>query len=412
MAVKRIVRCQSTTSFSSIVGNLTSFAIEFFKGRFPKGFFKDIIVSEELLNRRLDQRAIQKCRMPYMIIKPELSLDSLDLPTFVRWSFDNHYIAHNDQRKDYFGIFKDEERQIYMYHIPDRIKIRFSFTIKVPTAMYMYNALYYLNRNFEKDGYEYLNHVRLQTELPRSFISILSKELGYNFNNIEDKEKFNSYIYKNSLDGIEEKISMSTGNSIYNLRYIVNVLNKYPDVSEGSKNRKDMIIDDCTLTYAFEMENWIPSRFLLEIPESNLDYDTLMEEDSIIDSNTYKFNMVLDTHYIKPKIENRHLLLRRSYVPEVNVEYDSLSFATLIHRELDNTLKYLKSQNALNEHYFEVRVMCGNKFLPKDHFSIDYENYILYTKLPMKNTTYTILIYGDMEYLNRCRDALDHKQVF
>ena len=41
MAVeKTIVKCETTSTFSSVIGNITAFATEFFKGKFPPGYFK------------------------------------------------------------------------------------------------------------------------------------------------------------------------------------------------------------------------------------------------------------------------------------------------------------------------------------------------------------------------------------
>lgn len=410
MPSRKIVRFQSTTTFSSIVGNITSFATEFIKGRFPTNFFKDIIISEELLNRRIDEDAVQKYQLPLLLVKPELALDDTSLQTLPRWYIDNHYIAAGNNRRNYYPILRDEEHAIYIHCIPTRVKINFNLTIKVQTMMYMYNVIQYLTNTFEKQGYEYLNGIRLQTEIPKNLIKVLSKSLEYNLNNTEGRENFANYLYKNSLQGIEEKISLSTGNSIYNFTYIVNILSNYPDVSQGNKNVKGLIVDDCTITFPFSLEFWIPNKFILEIPDMNIDIqESFMEEP--VEAGKYKYNIVLDTHYIMPKIENRHLLVKCQFLPDVNDEYDELTFSSLINRELNDTLNILKKENTLTEKIFEVRVMCGNKFLPRDLFTVDYNAYKVYTKYPMKNTTYTILIYGDLEYLNQVAEAATKKRI-
>ena len=394
---KTIVKCDSMKSFSSIVGNITSFATEFFKGHFPAGFFKKVIISEALNSNVMDEEDIAKYRLPYLVIRPELELDDTFtqiLPDFYR---NNHYIPKSYMKRDgSYTVFRDEEQQIYIHCIPTRIKITFNCKIRVATAMYMYNVIQYMRNKFIKETYEYINDVHLQSELPKHMMIALAKYNKFDLSNSGDKEEFVNYLNKNSMQGIEENINMGTGNSMYAFNYIVNILSSYPDSPQYSKNTKGLSVDDCMIDFPFSFDLWIPNRFLLEFPDDRVKVEEIYEEDN----TGFTFNMVLDVNYILPKIDNMHLILKKSFLPDINVEYDTLNFESILTGGLKKALEFYKKENALTEDIFKVIVMCGNKNLPRELYTVDYENFIIKTMFPMVNTTYTLLVYGDLERLN------------
>lgn len=176
---KTVVKCDSMTSFSSIIGNITSFATEFFKGHFPPGFFKKIIISEALNSSIMENEDIAKYKLPYLVIKPELELDDTFTQILPDWYRNNHYIPKSSLKNDgSYTVFKDEDKRIYIHCIPTRIKITFNCKIKVPTVMYMYNIVQYIRNKFIKETYEYINEVHLQTELPKHMVIALAKFNG------------------------------------------------------------------------------------------------------------------------------------------------------------------------------------------------------------------------------------------
>lgn len=398
MAVeKTIVKCETTSTFSSVIGNITAFATEFFKGKFPPGYFKKVIISEELNNIIMsEEKDVIKYPHPYMVIRPELDLDNTFTQTLPKWYNDTHYVPkHSLRDKGMYSVLRDEEREIYIYCVPTRIKINFNVRIKLATVMAMYNLVQTIRNTFIRETYEYLNEVRLQTELPKKLILTLAKFLDYNLSDSGDRESFIKYLNKNSLQGIEENINMSTGNSMYAFNYIVNILSSYPESPQFNKNIKNLVVEDTSVDFMFSFDLWIPNRFFMELPNNSIDEQIIYEED-----DKFKYNLVLDVHYILPKIENKNLLIKKSFIPDVNVEYDELKFSSILNKELKEVLQLLKNENALSEDIFKVIVMCGNKLLPRELYKIDYENFVVKTYFPMINTTYTLLVYGDLETLN------------
>lgn len=396
MDEKTIIRCESCSTFSSIVGNVTSFASNYIQKKFGRGYFKKVIISEEMNSLNLDEGDIQKYELPYLVIKPELALDNTFMETLPYWYNSYHYIAKGNNRRNYYSLIKDEEHGIYMYSIPSRIKLNFNINIRVETVMYMHNLMHSIRSKFETNGFEFINNVNLQTEIPKVMMINLAQTLGLDLSTVEGRTEFNSYLSKNSYHGIEENINMSSGNNMYAYNYFSNILVNYPELVSGDKNVKNLVVEDCLVKFMFSMELWIPNKYLLELPNNRTEIQEVLEEDN----SKFKFNIVLENDYILPKIENRHLLIKKSFLPDVNVEYDSLNFSGIISKEINSALDRLRKENALTEQVFQVMVMCGNRILPKESYKINYSTYTVHTNSPMINTTYTLLIYGDLEILN------------
>jgi hypothetical protein len=396
----KIIRCESTTTFSSLVGNLTSFFTLYFQSKFPVGFFKKVFISDSLNSSNLENEDIQKYPLPLLTIKPELSMDSIFMDQLPTWYTQNSYIdkSHGARSKVYTNILRDEEKGIYIYSIPTRVKINFNIRIKLPTTMFMYNTLNVIQNKFENNGYFYCNNVNLQTEVPKIMMIALAEELGLNLNTVDDREKFNDYLSKVSLNKITENINLSNGNSNYAYNFKSNILLNYPDRAQGNKNIKNLVVSDTVIDYVISTECWYPNKFFIEYPNNKLLQMKEIVEEVLAVNDKYKFNIVIDTDYIQPMINGNHLLIKKSFLPDINVEYDVLDFKLILYTELVTKL--------LNKEIFDIRVMCGNKNLSEKLYTIDYNNYTIKTFMPMSNTTYTVLIYGNLEKLNKVSEMI------
>lgn len=400
---KTIVSCKATTTFSSILGSLTSFSTSYFTNKFPQGFFKKIWISESLNSINMDDKDVQKYNTPFVAFKPELSFDSQFTETLPYWYTSTRYIAEGGRRKSYYPILQDHKNGVYIYAVPSRMKVNFNVKIKVPTAMFMYNTMHYIQSNFQIGEYEYVNDVRLQTEVPKVMMINLAETLGYDLKTIDGREMFNNYLAESSLNGITENINLSTGNNNYAFNFTTNILTGYPEVVQGDKNVKNLIVDNGIISFMYSMELWIPNKYIIELPNNRKEILDYHEE---IDSN-YKYNLVVNKDYIIPMVNEKHLLMKKSFIPDINVEYDELNFSMIINNEIKSVLNYIIKEKMNVERLFEVKVMCGNKYLLKEEYDIDYKNLIIKTKTPMSNTTYTLVVYGHLKELNEISEKLN-----
>lgn len=406
---KTIINCTSTTTFSSILGSLTSFSTAFFINKFPKGFFKNIFITDSLNSINMDNdKDVQKYSTPFVSFKPELSYESNFTETLPYWYTSTRYLASGSRKKGYYPVLQDNDNGIFIHSIPTRIKVNFSIKIKVPTAMFMYNTLHYIQSNFQINDYEYVNDVRFQTEIPKIMMLNLAETLGYDLSTIEGRETFNNYLSEKSFNGITENINLASGNNNYAFNFISNVLVNYPEVASGDKNVKNLIVDNGIISFMYSMELWIPNKFIIELPNNRQELSSTYEEETP-EKDTYKFNLVINKDFIMPQIDNKQLIIKKSFIPDINVEYDELNFSSIINKEIKSVLRYMKEEKINIENFFKVNIICGNNLLKDTEYHVDYENLILQTKKPMKNTTYMILVYGDLKILNEIVDKINKK---
>lgn len=401
---KTIINCKATTTFSSILGSLTSFSSAYFINKFPAGFFKKVWISESFNSINMDDSDVQKYNTPFVAFKPELSFDSQFTETLPYWYTSTRYIANGSRRLGYYPVLQDHENKIYIYAIPSRMKVNFNIKIKVPTAMFMYNTMHYIQSNFQIGDFEFVNDVRLQTEVPKILMINLAETLGFDMKTVEGREVFNNYLAEKSLNGITENINMSTGNNNYAFNFATNILTGFPEVVQGDKNIKNLIVDNGIISFMYSMELWIPNKFIIELPNNRQELTTEYNESD--DGNKYKFNLVVNKDFILNMVGEKHLLMKKSFLPDVNVEYDELNFSSIINKEVKDVVNYMTDKKMNVENFFEVRIMCDNKYLEKGEYEIDYKNFMIKTKRPMYNTTYTLVIYGHLKELNSISEKL------
>lgn len=397
-----IVNCRTSTSISSLIGNLTAVAVEYTKSKFPKGYIQDVHIAESMtaLSMRDECKKVFKRDYQTLFVQADYTLGEHVLGQLPRWYKANEFIFKN-KRKRYTPVLMDDENEIYVYTIPNRVKVNFNFRLKLQTAMQCQDVYNYIYNTFDIEGYRYLNNIKLETEIPKSFIKPICSRFGWDYGNKQDREKLVEYLHKYSYGGVQEKINLASGNSMYAYNYNANILMNFQDMPERDRNYKSMTISEGYVNFSFSMEMWTPSNYIFEAGN--------IEEDEEIDispfdnntSNTYLYNIHVDTDYIKEIEDGKHLIIRRQFVPDINVEYDELPFEDVMPTELKNVLDKIKEDGYRLDNLVDVKIMAGNKYIPVSEYDLEWEDYTVKTKNPMKNTTYSILIYGDLDKLNK-----------
>jgi len=336
----KVITCKTSTTFAYMVGGITSFASSFFMSKFPKGYFKKLFIIDSFNSTNMRNEDFYEQSTPYISIQPVFEVGNTFTEMQPYWQTTNYWIFRN-KIKNYTPVLKDKESGINIYAVPSRVKVNFNISIKLPTVMSAYESMHYITQNFETTGYNYINDIKLQTEIPPSYIKIIAKTLKLDVNNKEDKDKLNEFLLSHSYSGIQEIINMSTGrpSHMYNLNS--NILVNYPDTATFEKNNEGAVVKDTVVKYSFSMETWIPSNYIMEVPDSNMIIDE--EEDNLVDEKgNYKFNLIFKKDYIEHELDGKHLLVKKSYIPDVNVEYDLLEFEPIISEEVISVLKKIE----------------------------------------------------------------------
>lgn len=395
---KSVALCKASSSISTIIGGISSFIHDYYMSKFPKNYFRKTYISGSLNSTNLKSTLFPSMYKPYLAIQPQFELGNTFMSTIPLWHTANYYIFKN-KAMNYRLIFNDTELGIRIYSIPNRIKTNFNTLIKVETQMKAYDLLNYVNQNFEENGYNFINKVRLPAEIPKIFMVNICKKLGLNFNDKNDREKLRFYLNQHSLGAIEETILNSTGNSAFMYNYTTNLLLNYPDLASHEKSMINLVIKDASVRFQIGCELWIPGTFILEIDNKNdIVYDI---QDNGLEDDRYKFNLVFDYSELPNKIGNLTFLKRASYLTELNKDVDELDLKHILTDEIINVLNEIKKNGGHIDNYIDFRIYLNNQILLKTDYEIDYSNFILKTKNPVNNRTYHIAIYVDLYILNK-----------
>lgn len=404
-----ILSCKTTNNISSIVGSVASFATNYIKYKFPPNFFKKIYINTSLNSLNMRNEDIQKYQTPSLYVGIDYGDSDLYNGLNLRGNMANEFIFNN-KRKYYNYVLHDPENKVDIFAIENRIKVSVNIKIKVPTVMMSYDIYNYIINNFDIGGFRYANNINIESEIPKNYILPICQRFGWDYKKAEDKDKLNAYLYDNSFGGIRNKINLSSGNPMYSYKNKVNILMGFSDVPNKDKNVKNLIVSDAIIDFPFTLELSVPTNFILEMKNINNEIQIQENENENLLSSTCLYNSYVDTDYVKTLENGLHLINKRQFIPDINVEYDELDVKQIMQSDLLKVCLRIIEAGLPLWNIIKIKVMAGNKFLTEDMFTIDWDNLIVKTNNPMANTTYTLFIYGDLSKLNAVEDKINRNE--
>jgi len=405
---KLVNLCTASTTISDIIGGVTSYMSRYFINKFPENFFKKLYISDSINSKNLYRELFPIQYKPYIYIQPQFELGNLILGTLPVWSTIS-FITFKDRSKSYKKIFVDSEKGIYIYYIPNRIRVNYTVGIKLQTQMQAWNMLSYIDQRFESTGYHFINKVNLQAEIPKSFIINICKLNNLNYNDDGDRIKLKDYLNEHSLGGIEEIINLSTGNPSFVFNYRPNILVNYPDLPSHEKNMKNLIINHSQVNYAFGSEFWFPASFILEIGQYDPTIENMVTDynEEIRDLNKFKYNIVIDKEYLPSKIDDKELIKKKKFITDVNVNVDKLDLKYVFENRLLYMIKLLIEKNFDIRKLFHIDIYIDNIKLNNNEYLIDYKENLIKMKKPLSNQTYNLILYANLSLLNKLNKLID-----
>lgn len=388
----------STQSLSDTLGGLTSFVYNFFLAKFPTGMFAETYVNNSLTETKLAGDVNHQQKLPFMGMDVEYTPEVTSLGE-MPYGFSNMYHVYNVDRDRYYTrILSDEEKAIRIYAIPQRIRVRYNFAMKFQTRLAALNCLNYISANFETEGMNFLNGIRLPARLPKYFTDRIGSYLELSPSNPDDKESLRTYFLEHSLNSIFETKNLSSGTEDFIYEYLSNLLFIYTEEASSEANIKNLVIEDATVNFGFSVEAWVPTSLLLEMRSADLQ-PRAPELDT--ESDTYKFNLVVKTDLIpQTNYFGFHLLDIRKYQTDFNIKVDILEFKGELQPVFIQIIEKLKSLKADVTRVFTINVYENNILLPDDRYEVDFEKYVIKTHNPDSNKSYSLAIYGDVKLLN------------
>lgn len=400
---KEIQMCRASSSISSVIGN-TSFIIRnFVTGLFPKGFFKHVHIDTRMTQAdQDDQEDVYKREKPILVIRPRFSLD--DNHVFGKlpdWMSTNYFLFKQLQ-DNYSPVFYDEKKQIYIYTVPDRVKITFEIEIICNTRMQQLNAAYYLKGSVLHKSYFYLEEETLECEIPKYFIKVLSEHMGYDMRYPAQKQEFLTYLDTGSQSFITEKVKASSGRPAYFYAYQTNLLCLFPEnpqVDDGEQ--KDMLMENFRITNSLEVEFWVHTNYFLETNTLEVAPPPVDDEDMMdVVGDKVVMNFTMNFNYPSMEEDGLALLRKQGYITD-DADIDVLPLDEFLPYEYKHVIKYNNKYNISNEDYFTIRVFREHLEVNPDKVTVDWENLTLSSLKPLPNTTYHLVLYGDKDKINK-----------
>ena len=191
---------QSVASASTMISSVAQEAKKYILSQFPDNYFKHVYIdTSETVTQQTYNEAYNKTanKIPYpsMTITPEISLDDPIAGTSksLHLSSPNLFIRKETERA-YKHLLVDPDNKLSVYYTCDYITTNFNF--KITTNMFIQNTdiAFYLNSKMQKDLFIYLNDRYNQTEVPKTFIKIISAIKGLDINKEEDMDQLRLYL--------------------------------------------------------------------------------------------------------------------------------------------------------------------------------------------------------------------------
>ena len=406
----------ATTSASHIFGNVAKALQMYLNRKLPSGLLKGQSVSTTIAprffklfkNRRTDW---EKKERPFMIIRP--TFETPDPDTFLQGTlYTKQYGTEIAMSRDGVQDFlKDKKNGIVLGFKVNRNKIVFDVGIQFNTQLQMIDTWHYLFNTMRWDVPEYIP-TSLESMIPKLLLVETGEILGIDIYRQENISIMLKYLRMHSMYPITYKMQNSTSQDEYFLYYKQNLLTTFSELQMDEGSKKNMADEFYTLSFKCTVEFNNPGLYLL-IGERNLykklkvDLHTITgcKVDTALDIGTYT------PIYTYDAVDNDTRFVREGYQAVIstmiktdedkNGKDDYVNIEYFLSAKTKVVLKNTIAQGQDPEILFKVKLLKdldGNVVEPA--FDMEWTNMILTIHNTDKYSTYRLVIYCNLAYLN------------
>lgn len=393
------------TNISSVIGNATSFYIEYIKKLFPTGFFKDSFIVGTLPSIEREAKDFINRAKPTLIINPEYNAESGLMGDLPIWHNAYQYIFNNC--KEYYnGVLTDTDRGIFIYGIPDRIKLNMMTKIVMPTKVYAINVLHHIKQTIEPGGRFYLDNKYFENEIPTPYIKLILNILEekehrkFSLDNPDDIKYIEDYFNRYSYNGCISRRNLSTGNEEFAFKYKSNILmgmESLPTIDNVKRGKSDEL---SIITFDIEFEFETNSNFILQVPDDTKINKIESENDYFDSEGRYTFNITIPVDPVKEMEGDFRLRYKKKLIAEANVEIDRIPFESILSEDVLNFIKPHINKNTCqfkqNEEAAKILLFTNSIKLGEADYHVDWAAMELLIHHPMGN-----MVYGFAFYINQ-----------
>lgn len=402
---KAISICKTSSSIASVVGNVTYVVRNFIESLVPEGYFKTVHMQTALTELEFEKNGgfdYKKAEKPILIIKPRIELS--DDTLFARMPDWMHTTYHMYKQVDYYSpVLQNYDNDIFIYSIPERMRIHFDIQIICSSSMQQINLAYHLKSAVRHKGWFLLENTRLETEVPLYFIKTIEQHLGLNPSNKTHQAALRRQLQYGSHSRITEKIKASSGNSAFFYMYSVNLFcnfEDYPQLDEGSFD--GMISDGFRITNNLTVDFNCPMNYIMEI--NGLEKVPEFSDEHLSDqvAGDQLLNMTYKWDVPKKTADGKLLYIRRNYITDVDPIMDELDIVPILGEDILEVVKYARKRYIDLDKLFEITLYKSAEQVNPDKVNVLWgEDAIVVQNLdPIPEEQYVLSIYYDTVRVN------------
>lgn len=387
----------ASTLISSLAGQIKDYIVNMF----PKNYFKSIFIdtaeaaSAAAANKGYNAK-LDKIRYPSMAITPEISLDdpvggmdkSLQLSS-------TNLMLYKDLRRYYKKLLAEPTHKMSMYFASDYITTNFLFKIVVNKYIQNVDLAYYLKSRFPVGYFLYLDQMNLDTELPKTFVRMLSEVMKLDLKKEKDMKKVQGYLaMAGTQDGlILKKKNLSTGKDCFFFNHKQNFLTMISDLdAPPSVIRNQQAEDEYVVTFRVQVSSWLPNAFVFSLHKdlfkevSPATFALLEnEEPDIMDNGFYStgfsydiklnraFQLAFKNSSGEDRIAHEVVTEQFTYLIGSDTGRKTVKVFNLLKKDAKQIHAFILSNNMIVTDVFQIRLMTRNGDLSGADPIIDYD---------------------------------------
>jgi hypothetical protein len=390
---------QSIASASTLISSLTGEIRQHILSKFPKDFFKSIYIdTAETIQAqgRNDKynRNLNKLPYPNMAITPEISLDepiggmeknpTLNSPNL---------FLRKDMRRNYKKLLLDPLNKYAIYYTSNYQTVNYNF--RITTNKFVQNAdlAMYIQSNFQEGFFQFLNNRYLNTEIPKTFIALISEILGYNLDDDDQLMALELDLISTSVleDIVRKKVNLLTGKTGFFVNEKINPLVLVTDIeAPGSIIRNQMSEGEYTVSFRVQVSAWLPNAFILSINKNKFPEINQSTVEEILSNSGQEQDEGFYSLAISDVLVNR----KDSAIFQLSAEGESSTFQEVFHTvftydistklsllyladymkdDLIRTHAYMVSKNMITSDLVRITMYNRNGSLINEDISVDYD---------------------------------------
>lgn len=406
-----ILYSMGSTSSSCTYGNVIKALEQELLRYFPRGYFRYIHVSSQLVFREetqlshLTSAELKKREKPLFLLRPSFE-NNQDIPFSQTMLTTNVYANTNAiSVKSVYPIIKDPKNRLIIGYRMNRDAIPFECTIRTGTLVDQLDVYKMMQNNMQWTG-PYQRSFALESVIPFELINYIAKLNGYDLTKPSQIPLMMHYLQSHSQFPITYKIRNSTSRPEFFMYYRVPVMITLEDLSIDSGNKKGMVDDIYEINFNIRCEFNLPGVFLMygneltprklsidvktDVSETTSTFIPIYTMDRLFEEN----NMLLDgykmytTTIFQTEDENKG-------------KEDTLDLHCVIDPEYIKVIRKYDQSDIPTDILFKVLVYGQEESLKEgEDFEIDWPLMKLTILKSDPETTYRIIVYANMGKLN------------